>query len=283
MKHEVVNVDTKEVYKVFEEGQAAAEWFKKNKYYYPKCRIVPRRETALEKFNDPKFLCVPNMGFINARIREDTPDKVFLADEKEIKEAPFAEWLNKQKPHYLETITAECETIWYGVKIEFAKTAEEIIWVYLNGPASCTCTNAKGRGLNAKNPHPLTVIGDSDIQVAYVTTKSGKSVAFRVLVCPEKKIFDYGYTNRGQIIGEKAPDKLRALGYEQGKATEWAGCKIKRIPLVEDETRFLIPALDVIYNLHYYVSDFGDHLRLGIAAGKRIYYCKCARGYAEKK
>lgn len=287
MKYEVLCVGDKRPVKLFDEAQDAAKWVANNKGYYDSpLRIVPRAETIIEQMKDKKFCEIPNTRFLNERIRKDKPDTIFVPDEKEIKEIPFDSWLNKytgDKAHR-DIIEDECHVFWRQIKINFAKTAEEIIWVYKHGPLSCTTTGSRERGLDPKNPHPLTVIGDSAIQVAYVLSRAGKRVAYRTLVCPEKMIHHSGYTNHAQNLGEEAPKALKKLGYKQDyDANAWLGLRVNRIPLVENPKRFLIPALDIIYNLNYWVSDFGDHLQLGVLPGKPHYYCYCAYGYAAVK
>jgi|CXWL01.1.fsa_nt_gi hypothetical protein len=286
MKFEIVEVDKDNyVHAVFNDGEAAARYLKNNSYYFrdKKARIVKRAENAIEKLNDKKFKLIP--GFMNYhpfRIRKDAPDQIFAVVDDEVKAIP-AEQALKQFPYNITPVVLDaCFSIWHDIKIEFAKTTEEILWVYKNGPISCTVTGCKDRGLDSKNPHPLAVIGDSDIQVAFVKNKTGARVLFRALVSHKKMVHDSGYTNNNQTMGEDGPKALEHLGFRRATASgaSWAGLEINRIPLVENPEKLLIPALDIIYNNNYTVSSDGESLLIGSLPKLIKYRCDTNRGYA---
>lgn len=91
-------------------------------------------------------------------------------------------------------------TNFYSLKI--AKTADEIVDVYTNGPTSCMSRTAE---YYSGKVHPCVAYGDSDLAVAYIST--GKKVTARAVVWPDRKL-------AGRIYGDY--DRLIPLLKQEG-------------------------------------------------------------------
>lgn len=102
-------------------------------------------------------------------------------------------------------------------ELRFAKTKDEIINVYKNGPSSCM---SHQDDKYQSCIHPVAAYGDSDIQVAYI--KSGDRIVARSLVWPEKKAYLRPYGDSIRIERE-----LKALGYKRRPTL--AGAKLSAI------------------------------------------------------
>lgn len=142
-------------------------------------------------------------------------------------------YLTKFYPHLPAEEVRKYATMVDGIhKLKFAKTADEIVKVYLRGPRSCMSHDPDDY---ASYIHPVSVYGDSDLQVAYLEDYD-KRVTDRVLVWPEKKIY-------GRVYGGgdgRLERMLREEGYIQG-SLEGA-----RIRLIEDENHdaVVMPYID---------------------------------------
>lgn len=90
----------------------------------------------------------------------------------------------------------------------FAKTPEEIEWVYTHGPSSCM-SHERGDYDTRDDMHPVGIFGAGDLEVAYI--KRGGRVTARALVWPEKKIWTRIYGDHTRIEG-----LLKAQGYKAG-------------------------------------------------------------------
>lgn len=101
--------------------------------------------------------------------------------------------------------------------LAFAKTADEIEKVYLEGPRSCMTQPASAYDSHC---HPVRVYGESDLLLAYASPPDGTPTA-RALVWPEKKRF-------GRMYGDEAllEPLLRDAGYSSGSLS---GARIRRI------------------------------------------------------
>lgn len=117
--------------------------------------------------------------------------------------------------------------------LAFARTADEIESVYLEGPHSCMAHPAD----HFDGPcHPVRVYGDSDLALAYATP-SGEKPTARALVWPERKRF-------GRIYGDDAllEPLLNEAGYTRGS---FMGARIRRIPVeVGDDVKVVMPYID---------------------------------------
>lgn len=126
--------------------------------------------------------------------------------------------------------------------LHFAKTADEIERVYLEGPSSCMAHDASDY---QSSEHPVRVYAAGDLQVAYIVRGD---ITARAVVWPEKKIY-------GRIYGDA--DRLRPAlekeGYTEGYLT---GARLLRI---EDDGYLICPYLDGDCT----VRDEGDYLVIG--------------------
>jgi hypothetical protein len=118
----------------------------------------------------------------------------------------------------------------------FAETADEIEWVYCNGPSSCmgneTQRKANGWG-NFRSPfHPVRVYAAGDLQVAYI--REGEKVISRALVWPEKKTHSRCYGDEYRI-----QQLLQQEGYRFAAPV---GAKIERH--VVNDQYFVAPYID---------------------------------------
>lgn len=115
-------------------------------------------------------------------------------------------------------------------QLNFAKTADEIEEVYINGPNSCMSHRLDEF---ASPIHPTAVYGDSDLQVAYIYNSSG-NISARCIVWPEKKRY-------GRIYGDECrlEDMLQDAGYREGSLE---GAKVRRIEVRERQV--VMPYLD---------------------------------------
>ena len=137
----------------------------------------------------------------------------------------------------------------------FAKTAKEIIDVYINGPNSCM---SRGLDYYSGHIHPVSVYGDSDLALAYIKNDSGE-ISARGLVWPDKMIY-------GRLYGDvyRLDKALKSLGYDNnnGAWDNFEGAKISRIEN-EDEDNFILPYLDGIQSVidekdHFVISRYGE-------------------------
>lgn len=141
-----------------------------------------------------------------------------------------------------------------SAEIQFAKTTDEIVDVYLNGPDSCMSENV---GHYSSDIHPVSVYGDSDLQLAYIRKPSAyheNAIACRALVWPEKMVYGRVYPTPERYNGE-ARDIARAeqeslilnlerIGYRSGS---FNGAKIRAI--CDSDDSYVMPYLDGGYNL----------------------------------
>jgi hypothetical protein len=128
---------------------------------------------------------------------------------------------------------------WYQPAVlQFAKTADEIEEVYVNGPESCMSKECFDSCI-----HPVRVYGDSDLQLAYA--RRGDRITARALVWPERKI-------HGRIYGDedRLSAALEAAGYKEGK---FQGARIRRIL---ENGQYVVPYLDWVQS----ARDDGDWL-----------------------
>lgn len=121
-----------------------------------------------------------------------------------------------------------------AAELKFATTADDIEDIYLRGPNSCMSKDP----CDYESPcHPVSVYGDSDLQLAYINGSNGDPVA-RCLVWPEPKIHGRAYGDTGLIIR-----LLERAGY---KAGSFSGARIRRISAgrVRNIDRVVMPYID---------------------------------------
>jgi len=149
-------------------------------------------------------------------------------------------------------------------EIHFARTADEIEKVYLDGPASCMSESA--RHYATGGIHPVRVYGDSDLQCAYIEAESGyhdAPIMARALVWHERKVYGRVYPTPERYY-DGAREEARAaqsalirglegLGYSRG---EFEGAKIRKIE--SRDHGHVMPYLDGVQS----VSDCGDVFKI---------------------
>lgn len=139
-----------------------------------------------------------------------------------------------------------------SVEICFAKTEDEIEYVYTHGPASCMAHNASAYATDGY--HPTRVYAAGDLQVAYLKEKGADEILARTVIWPEKKSYVRIYAaDEGIGYGHELQQELRALGYAEGSLR---GAKL----LLEYRNGGIVcPYLDSVGN----VGVTGSHLVIG--------------------
>lgn len=135
-------------------------------------------------------------------------------------------------PDEVNTITNSVKSEYQalaGAEVSFARTEDEVIDVYVNGPNSCM----SGDSFFSGHIHPAAVYGDSDLSVAYV--QIGGRIRARVVVCEEDKTYSCAYGNYDLITR-----LLDDMGYTEG---DMYG---KRIRAIYDSAHssYIMPYLD---------------------------------------
>jgi hypothetical protein len=121
-------------------------------------------------------------------------------------------------------------------ELRLAKTAEDIIRVYNDGPHSCMAYPLDHPVFGHLRIHPVSVYGDSDLAVAYIERYD--EITARCLVWPEKK-------QHGRIYGdrERLVERLKENNYVEN--WNFTGAKIRKV--LNPQLRFsqlVVPYLD---------------------------------------
>src|SRR5215218_3499799 len=110
--------------------------------------------------------------------------------------------------------------------VKFAVTAEDIVRVYNNGPSSCM-SHPAAHFRCGPDTHPCEVYGDSDLQLAYLSTKPLDDPDFRAsaraLVWPANKTWVRIYGDEGRL-----GPALEALGYMETDSFKGALIRVVR-------------------------------------------------------
>lgn len=116
-------------------------------------------------------------------------------------------------------------------KLKIARSPEEVVRVYNEGPHSCMAYELReGSPFQSLHVHPVACYGNSDLGVAYIVRR--EEISARCLVWPDKKIY-------GRIYGDTA--RLQERLKEEGYVEDWDafnGAKIRHIK--DPETGMLI-------------------------------------------
>ncbi len=145
--------------------------------------------------------------------------------------------------------------------LKFATTADEIEWVYVNGPNSCM---GKPASYFSSDIHPVRVYAGPDLQVAYLQDPDGRITA-RSVVFPARNIHARIY---GDIL--KMEMALMSNGYSPASGySNWEGARLTHH---EHDGEVVCPYLD----FHSEVGVEGDYLVVG--AGELE--CQGQDGYA---
>ncbi len=138
-------------------------------------------------------------------------------------------------------------------EFKIAMTPDEIQHVYTHGPHSCMANDACHY---QSSEHPTRMYGAGDLGVAYIERES--SIAARVLVWPDKKIWGKPYGDGG-VYMDQLKDLLGKEGYESGERHEqWKGARLIR---VETRDGFIAPYLDVGGST---LTDKGEYLEISL-------------------
>jgi len=116
-----------------------------------------------------------------------------------------------------------------------ARSAEEIIKVYTEGPHSCMSYPIDHPNFSQVDKHPVSVYGDSDIGVAYIERYG--DITARCIVWPEKKIFGRIYGDRARLL-----ERLKENDYIENW-TGFSGAKIRALAN-DDDARLIVPYID---------------------------------------
>ncbi len=138
----------------------------------------------------------------------------------------------------------------HNSELKFATKADEIEYIYTNGPASCMSLAAREF---SSNVHPVRVYGDSDLQLAYLEGDSGyhdAPIMARALVWPDRKIYGRVYPTPERYYDSQKDcaraaqseliSALESAGYQSGR---FRGAKIQKI-YDEHNGAHVMPYLD---------------------------------------
>jgi hypothetical protein len=125
--------------------------------------------------------------------------------------SPGRYFLNCVNPHpakdEVENFCAKMGLDMTVSKLQLAKTADEIEFVYTNGPHSCMAYKYEQNKFSG-GEHPVRMYGDLDLACAYITR--GDEITARCMVWPEKKQFGRIYGDSGRIR-----ERLKEEGYTE--------------------------------------------------------------------
>lgn len=127
-----------------------------------------------------------------------------------------------------------------GVEIKFAHTADEMEYVYRNGPSSCM-GGEEGAHKFDKQTHPARVYAAGDLHLAYLVVAgenqdSEPRITARALVWPEKKCYGRAYGDDHKLNRE-----LGKLGYFR---EHLIGARLFKIKYKNHRDEFIMPYID---------------------------------------
>lgn len=126
-------------------------------------------------------------------------------------------------------------------ELKFARTADEIEHVYINGPSSCM---SKPVHYYSGDVHPVRAYGGGDLSIAYIT-KGSMDIVARVVVWEAKKAV-------GRVYGEEKDRRILEKLLEEAGYVDWdcnfRGAKLKAIPNKKNSysTGYCFPYIDYI-------------------------------------
>lgn len=177
----------------------------------------------------------------------------------------FSDWLT---PEDIAAMANEFVAMAEPGTLKFAKTADEIEHVYVNGPRSCMAHEA---GKYDSPFHPVRVYEGPDLAVAYI--ERGGDITARALCWPEKKRY-------GRVYGDdhRLTSLLAAEGYERKILS---GARFGRHE--DSNGNIICPFIDDVGS----VSDDGEYLSIEgeLSASNtngyldRGYYCEDCHEY----
>jgi hypothetical protein len=114
-----------------------------------------------------------------------------------------------------------------------ARTPEDIVYVYNNGPHSCMAYDLEGAVFERVDQHPCAAYGNSDLAVAYILRRG--EITARCMVWPEQKKFGRIYGDRSRLL-----ERLKENGYIE--VWDMAGAKIRQLRTKSGQ--LILPYLD---------------------------------------
>jgi len=174
-----------------------------------------------------------------------TPDDEYGVQDRQVRLKPGAylsRFASGLQPSEIDDYCARVKS--FSWTFQIARTTDEIVKVYRNGPSSCMDKRHEQRGnFNTGGIHPCSVYGESDLAVAYLGTLD--DVTARCVIWPDETIYTrvYGDTTLEHLLG--------AAGYSQGTLS---GAKIRRI-----ETRhgaLVMPYIDGADGASWHSRDY---------------------------
>lgn len=147
--------------------------------------------------------------------------------------------------------TNECARLYDPCDVHFAKTQDDIVRVYLNGPRSCMSRPAK----YYVDGHPTRVYAAGDLEIAYLKSQDDESRIVARCVCwPAKKVYSTIY---GDSVRLEAG--LEKLGFHEDNGGELYGA---RLLAIECGNGYVVPYVDNYSQLavrgEYLVISYGD-------------------------
>lgn len=258
---------------VFEDGRAAAQAaadlsFERGGRFQPR-RIVSddsiwhEREAqrfAVGTYRKPLFAdeewfsANEEVRFHFAHLSTDDPSKIAFTENAEMGRADrqtrmkVGRYLERFFSHlpasHRQRLVSEHSAMFCPQPIRFARTAEEIEWVYVNGPHSCMAYPTNNQHFSVRDFHPSAVYAGPDLAVAYLLNDDDR-VSARAVVWPEQK-------KHFRVYGDlRLHEMLRQDGYTNESLT---GARLQRIDLPEGGV--LMPYLDCAE----YCREEGDFL-----------------------
>lgn len=208
---------------------------KVSSYRYSGNSVVPWRyedwynDTLHEMHN--AYLSIEKPGLVAY-----TPSEEWGVADRQLRVRP-GKYLEQFAPHLTSTerdaFCAQVKAIDDRNVVQFATTPDDIVRVYLNGPDSCM--SHRVGDYSTGGLHPVSVYGDSDLQLAYLPNDDGRTFRARALVWPEKKIHSRVYGD------ETIKYLLTQMGYKNGSL---AGAHVRKVRV--DSDVFLMPYVDGI-------------------------------------
>jgi hypothetical protein len=291
MRFKVIDAATGDIQREFDDGHDASEWaramnqtFKLNdnprRFKVRREKVEPDqawRDRERLRISDGTYTPAPWAGqswyyyskFNNlhfCHISKKDPGMVAFTESEEKGQQDLQ--LRMRAGKYLETYFPELDAptrkFWVNkvktetcdFNVEFAKTPDEIEWVYQNGPGSCMSKRLRDYNLPV---HPTRIYGAGDLAVAWfkgdrdgniVEDKASYAIA-RVLCWPEKKRYGRIYGDGGTMSKQLA-HALEAMEYRPNG--DFAGARLLRVK--HGATSFICPFIDG--NTH--VRDDGEFL-----------------------
>ena len=196
-------------------------------------------------------------------ISNNSPDKISYTEDYRKGEADrqtvttLGRYIRKHsilKDHYIAEIANLYRKVVIGEsEIKWARSREEIKYVYENGVHSCMGKDASN--FNTDGIHPCEVYATDDVAVAFIQRiKNGEgTITGRVITNEIDKTFNTFYGD-----SQTMKPMMQALGYDYG---DLDGCRL--LHLKNDSGETIVPYLDGEQDIGVY----DDHLLVGGADG----------------